>query len=434
MTHASGRRRGATRATVAVPLLIGALALFLRVWAPGPTTQTTDERVWMIRSRVFNVAITHHDFDHATAWGAVPNLTDPTMPGVTTMWAGMLGRNLARWGHEVGFNALPTTTSDGSPEVLRAGRAVVSVACSLALVVLVWLAARLVGRRAAWTAGVLIAVEPWLVGNSGVLHTDAMVTMFGAVSLLAMAAALAPTDPPAPVATATDRPARQVRRPALDVDIFLFVLSWGFGALALLTKLNAFALLGPGLVIVVLADAWQRGRAGTDRPSRLLGRALALGALWSFLAAVVFVALWPAMWVSPLAQISHMRAALHQLDGYHTQFFRGQADDDPGRLFYPFVLWFRLSPWLLICSVATFVALAARPFARLAHRDRLAERLPAIPGWILLVTVPYLMAIYAAEKKLDRYILPALPFLAIISGVGVAALVDAVSDRVGGRG
>ncbi len=405
------------------------LALFLRVWAPGPVTQTVDERLWMIRSYVFGSALVHHHLAKVAAGGGIGDVTRPTMPGVTTMWAGTIGRWLVKWGHSLGLNQNPLHPVPGSREVLRVSRAIVALWCSVALVVFVWLAQRLVGRRAAWVAGVLLAVEPWLVGLSGVLHTDAMVTMFGAVSVVALAVGLQPATPEA-TADAELPPSgwRRVRRPAIDVDLFAVSLSAVFGGLALLTKLNAAALLGPALVVVVLADLWRRARSGSWSRG-LLGRAAAVGLGWIVLAALVFVALWPAMWVAPLVQISHMRASLRQLGGHHSQFYFGRNIEDSGPGFYPVALWYRLSPWLLVGSVVAIVAMVVRPLGRATTSGRRFAWVPAVPLWTIAVIVPYVVAITTTAKKIDRYAIPLFPFLALAVGTLVAGLVTAFERR-----
>jgi len=421
------RRR---RSTWLVPVGIGVLALFLRVWAPGPVTQTVDERLWMIRSYVFGSAVVHHHFAHASAWGAVPDVDRPTMPGVTTMWAGTIGRWITGWGHSLGLNQNPLHPVPGSRQVLRASRFVVALWCSVALVVFVWLAQRLVGRRAAWIAGALLAVEPWFAGISDVLHTDAMVAMFGAVSILALAVALQPAA--ASTGTAAEPPPsrwRRLRRPGLDLDLPAVVLSGVFGGLALLTKLNAAALLGPALVIVVLADLWRRARSRSWSWG-LLGRAAAVGLVWVALAAIVFFALYPAMWIAPLREISHMRASLDQLSGHHSQFYFGRNIEDAGAGFYPVALWYRLSPWLLVGSVLALVALVVRPIGRAATSRRRFAWVPEVPLWTLLVIVPYAVAITRTAKKIDRYAIPLIPFLALAVGTLVAGVVVLVERRV----
>jgi 4-amino-4-deoxy-L-arabinose transferase-like glycosyltransferase len=257
-----------------------------------------------------------------------------------------------------------------------------------------------------------------------------MVAMFGAVSIVALAVALQPAAAsPGPDGEPPPGRWRRVRRPGLDVDVPAVILSAGFGGLALLTKLNAAALLGPALVIVVLADLWRRARSRSWTWG-LLGRAAVVGLVWVALATIVFVALFPAMWVSPFSQISHMRAALDQLGGHHAQYYFGRTLEDPGPGFYAVALWYRLSPWLLVGSALALVALVVRPIGRAATSGRRFAWVPEIPLWTLLVIVPYLVIITTTPKKIDRYALPLIPFLALAVGTLVAAVVVLVERRV----
>ena len=68
-----------------MPLAIAVIALVLRLWAPGPVTQTQDEYNWLLRSDTFRTALLDRDIAAATVTGG------GTMPGVTTMWAGTFG-------------------------------------------------------------------------------------------------------------------------------------------------------------------------------------------------------------------------------------------------------------------------------------------------------------------------------------------------------
>jgi len=289
-----------------------------------------------------------------------------------------------------------------------------------------WLTGRLLGRRVALVAGILLAVEPFLVGHSDVLHTDAMVTMFGAVSVLALLAARIPTRPAAEPDDAD--PDADAGPPATDAagtgwSLPLVALGGAFAALTLLTKSNGVvtALGGPGLV--VLAATVSELRAGTLRARDwILGLARA-GAVWLGVFLVIGVALWPALWVAPRTQISLLRRSLLQVGSPNIQFFRGTITTDPGWTFYPVNLGFRLSPWLLVGGGVAVAAVGAQ----------LARRRPLGPPWVLavLLSMPavYLVAITKASKKFDRYALPVVPFLAILLAVVVVAAVARARRR-----
>ena len=139
-------------------------------------------------SKGFHTAVVDGNFARATTANVkTVGSSNPTVPGVTTMWAGTLGYTSVSVAHAVGLADAPKTFA-GS--VLRASRFFVALWCSIALGLFVAVAALLVGRRASLVAGVLLATEPFLVGHSDVLHTDALVAMFGALSAVSLLAGL----------------------------------------------------------------------------------------------------------------------------------------------------------------------------------------------------------------------------------------------------
>ena len=163
-----------------MPLAITVIALVLRLWAPRPVEQTQDEFNWLLRSDTFRTALLDGDFATATVTGG------GTMPGVTTMWAGTFGHATVSLAHTVGLpwtRRRPRSTGAVLESLARFRRTLV---LHRTRTVRSRLACLLVSRRSAAIAGVLHATEPFLVGHSDVLHTDAMVTMFSALSVVAL--------------------------------------------------------------------------------------------------------------------------------------------------------------------------------------------------------------------------------------------------------
>ncbi|WCO66471.1 glycosyltransferase family 39 protein [Iamia majanohamensis] len=379
------------------PWVLALVVALVGLWAPGPTTLTADEPIWLARSDRFVEAVRSGDLDSADA-RLYANVS--TMPGVTTMLAGGLGRGLAHVGDAVGISAPVTGPSVESPQVLRAARGVVTVTCAALLGLLVVLAARLVGRRAALVGGALLGAEPFVAGHAGVLHTDAMVTMFGAVSIVAAMAALwAPTRP---------------RRPPWP-DPGLAAVSAVAGGLALLTKLNAVALVVPALVVVAVIDLVLLGRArrGSTPVTEAVGRPVVLAATWLVGAVGTVVVLWPALWTSPLTQLDNMRDSARLADQPYPTFFDGEVVVGPGWTFLPTVVLHRMTPWLLLGGAVAVVAAVVhlvRPWAPVRRR---------VVAALLVAPVPYLLVVGGATKVYDRYALPVWPFLALLAGVAV---------------
>lgn len=415
----------AARSKWTVPVMIGVLALVLRLWAPGPLTQTQDEFAWLFFSNGFRSAVVHGDFAKAKVRSDYT-----TLPGVTTMWSGTFGYASVSLAHEVGLAKDPKLFAG---PVLRASRAFVALWCSIALGLLVAIASLLVGRRAAAIAGVLLATEPFLVGHSDVLHTDAMVTMFGALSIVALLAGLRAGRPVETAGDATD-PTSAVRIVPARARILLVALSGASAALAALTKLNAVPLvLGGGAVVVTMQVLEERrnanGAAAWWRSA--LEENARLAAVWGVAALLITFLVWPALWVAPLEQLRLMRVALNELKHVqHVTFFRHHLTTDPGLTYYPVIMLFRMTPWFLAgATISSFAVLFSS--VRSFWRPQTANPINYVATTLLLAPVPYAIAASLISQKFDRYFLPVFPFFTIAIGVVASQAVRWLGSHIG---
>lgn len=380
------------------PWVVGIVALALRWWMPGETLLTQDEFNWTIRSLSFGKAI--RSWNLAGAVAAAPS-QKATRPGVTTMWTGFLAEELVSPVHR-----LWTWLGIGpGPSGLRLGHMLMALWCSLGLVAFVVIARRLVGPRASLVAGGILAVEPMLVGHSAVLHTDALVTVYAGLAVVALVAAFEQ----ARVEDQTTARAAWWRVPS----IALASIAGAAAAIAVLTKLNAVVLIGAAVPVAFAGQRFRRSDT-VDRQRRS-GVALAV-----FVAVTVtlFVALWPALWVDPIAQLQATIGAGHLAGESTTTFFLGQVITHVDRRFYFVAAWYRASPWLLIASFTTVVSTILQILRR--------ARSPTLPRRVILsLTAPpavYLAVLVLSAKQYDRYLLPLLPFAAVGIGVVVARL------------
>ena len=424
-------RTRSRRRLVLVLFVVFVVSFAVRVWAPGDVTQTTDEPIWLKRSDGFRAAsLVDGDLRHATAAHQIHGVTNDTMPGVTTLWAGTIGRNLADLAGRMGVIERPTERSAAEPDVLRLSRAVVALWCSLALVLFAYLATRLVGLASGIVAGGLLATEPWLAGLTNLLHTDAMVAMFSACSVVALAVALDLGS-----SRAVGRRGTASRRwPWAQPHLGWLVTSAAFAGLATLTKINALAVVGPGAAIVVLTALWHT-RDSDPRPAgwEAIRRILPVAGIWLGIGLALFVVAWPAVWVAPAEQVTDIRHALRQIDLGHPQFFLGEVTRNPGGWFYPVTFAFRTTPWMFVGTVAAITVIVVRSVGALVRRPRLAGLVPTMPTWPVVVCLPYLALITWSPKKMDRYVSPLLPMLAILIGVLAVVAARALADRFGWR-
>jgi 4-amino-4-deoxy-L-arabinose transferase-like glycosyltransferase len=364
-----------------LPTLIFLVALLPRL-APLGHYVTPDEPAWVYRSFRFGQALSRGDLSALPATGH---------PGVTTMWLGALGLQIHRWlapeqaaTHLEWLDGLAGLSPD-SPAAFRhlafflpGGRVLVALSTSLGLVAVFALARRLWGKTAASLGALLLALDPFLAGHSGLLHLDGLLATTMTLSALAALLALAP--PRAPYRW--------------------IVLSGLLGGLALLTKTPG-GVLAPFVGLLLLVAVLTR---------RLSWRqALIALALWALAAGLTCLALYPALWAEPLATLRSML----DIGGRHVEgalrpiFFHGRYTYDPGLAFYAVVWLFRLSPLVLM----------GLPLALLTELRRPGLRRLALVA-LTLLALGFGLFVTLAAKKHDRYLLPAFPPLTLIAALG----------------
>lgn len=374
------------------------LGLVLRL-APLGRYVTPDEPAWVDRSIRFADALAVGD------WAAIP---DTGHPGVTTMWLGAAGvaarrltapaesaahldwlRNLAWLDPENGaaFRHLAF--------FLPASRVAVALTTTAGLLLAFWLMMRLFERPVALVALGLLAFEPFLVGHSGLLHTDALLSTFSLLTLLAAFNGL------------------RSRQPAP-----WWALAGLCAGLALLTKTPALVLFPFALLLLAAHDGLNVIR-GRRAPVQLLGTAASY-LLFLLVAAAAFLVLYPALWVDPQGALEMLTG----ITGQHVDtslrriFFLGQMTYDPGPAFYPLVFAYRVSPVVL-----AGLGIGLVRFRRLSSGDR--WRFLALLAFALLFGI----GVSLAAKKHDRYLLPAFPALAVAAALGLAGLLERKAAR-----
>ncbi len=369
------------------------LAFLLRL-APLGRYVTPDEPAWVYRSIRFSDALAAGD------WAAVPSTGHP---GVTTMWLGTLSVSLQRllspaesaahldWIHRLAWldpengEAFSHLTS-----FLTGGRIAIALTTTAGLAVLYPLLQRLLDRQTALLAVGLLAFDPFLIGHSGLLHTDALLATF---TLLALAAAL----------NGFHEPRRAV----------WWALSGLFTGLALLTKTPAIILLPFIPLIQLIAHLHQSPIANLQSLIRLSSFFVSLSLLFILATAATCLALYPALWANPIETLDTLFAFTerHVEMAQRPIFFAGEMTYNPGPLFYPAVLLFRTSPIVLIGLVVGLIAL---------------RRFPAERRFVFLTLLAFAVAfgtlMSLGVKKHDRYLLPALPPLALAAALGIGAL------------
>lgn len=338
---------------VALAAGLGAVALLVRV--PGTDRAfTIDERLWIDRAERFVDAIADGRFGDAIESGH---------PGVTTMWiAGIAQRTLP-------------DDADLRARYTRARLWIATV--SAALIVLIWwLARRVIGELAALLGGLVIALDPFVLALNRLVHVDGLLALLMVASLVALAGS------------------------ARGSGRGLLVLSGVMAGLSLLTKQPAVV-----LVPIAVVALW-RGGDVVERFAIWVGSA----------AAIVFVA-WPVLWVRPWHALSVMAGGggTALTEAHHGGFFLGRVTGDPGPLFYPVAFAFRSSAFILPAVVVTAIWAVRR-------RREEPARTAAL---LLLFALGFMIVMTIAPKKGDRYILPSFVAIDLAVAIGIAELVRA---------
>ncbi len=377
--------------------LISLPTLFILAWLPRLAAIgryiTPDELIWVFRSVSFWEALKAGDWPATMTSGH---------PGVTTTWLGALGIQLQLWlfpASQEAYNwvtKLAFMTPDNMEAfrqlavLLNGARMAVTAVNAAGIVVIFWLCRHLWNDKTAWLAALLLAFDPFISGLSGLLHVDGLMTTFATISLLAWAAAVFPDAVP----ERGDKRAAYV------------VLAGVAAALALLTKSPAVLLI-PFAGLFLLVGAWLHGEGWRD-----YGRFLfKYGFIWVTVTIVVILILFPALWQDAASVFTRASsdANRHIETALRPTFFMGKSEFEHGALFYPVVLLFRLSPMVvlgLLLSIGFTIKTKATKGTKLTI-------------WLLwLWAVLFLTGITLAEKKFDRYALPALPVLVITAAYG----------------
>lgn len=392
----------------------------------------SDELRWTCRSLLFRDALTR---------GAWAETFTVGHPGVITMWLGALTLPSSERAVETcvrsdGVEHISATAETRQEQTQRLaelgrllphGRLGVGVFTWLCLI-LVWALVRsAVGPGVALLSVAILGLDPFLVAHSRVLHLDAVTAMLSLVAVVGLLSAL------------NVPPAQRRRRLALAVSGVAAGLAMLEKSPALL--LGPFAALSLGMAAVApLPTAWREWKTQRDW-SQLATQLL----IWGGLAVIVYVALWPAMWVEPLTTIRRMlaKATGYALGGHEPgNFFFGRISDDPGPLFYPVALAFRLTPVALLGLAGVVYGLARRSWTGATSRAPIpasapvgrsttccAQRERRAAVVCLAFALVFVAFMTAGAKKFDRYVLPTSAAIDLAAAIGLVWLGRAAARR-----
>ena len=353
---------------------------------------TPDELTWVYRSVLFREALLHGQWVDTLIAGH---------PGVTTTWLGALAISLQlafqpaaqdtyTWITQIAWLAPDNAAAfQQLATFLTGGRVAAAVVNSLGLAALFPLLCRLYNRPVAVLATLLLALDPFVAGLSGLLHVDGLMTTFATLSLVSLG----------------------LVTPAGRWRMALF--SGIMAGLAILSKSPAILLLPLAALYLFVQLWWPNRKTEPESLSSRFPQAIKNGAVWLLSCLLTLLVLLPALWAAPLNVFTQTGsdAGRHIEEALRPTFFLGQVTFEHGLWFYPLNLALRLSPVVFAGLIVAALMLIIQ-LVRLRRLPPLSTLLLA--AWVIL----FLAGISLAAKKFDRYALPVIPSLIILSALG----------------
>jgi len=356
-----------------IKLFLLIFILFVLTRLPGLGNDIFNTDVWKWKQRSY-------DFGTGVFTGDFQKTLQKYHPGVTLMWVGAIGVKVYNLYYRLSFSTNPLDNNVATVFGLHVAQKLLLV-CAIGVVIgLSYLVLRrLIGGRPALIAVMFLVFEPYYVALTRVFHLEGLMSTFMAASALLLYDFLV-----------------NEKKKSL-------VLSGILAGLAILTKTSAIYLI-PFCVL---------GLAVFGKVKFNLRYILKSFLIWFGVNVVVFIALWPVMWVQPLNAVSELYRGVSEIgvETDHAQVYFGKYVSDPGPLFYAVVLLLRSSPWLIFGLLG--IALSIKKFPSKEKHLIL---------YLIVFGVLYILQSSIPSKKLDRYILPSLLAFSLASGVYFAYL------------
>jgi len=314
-------------------------------------------------------------------------------PGVSLMWLSGFGIELYYQIREFFYGTLPSYFDPYSFiwEHFSAKLPLV-IAGAFLLVISYRILKELVGKSLAFASIFILALEPFFVANTRVLHLDGLMTLFMFNSVLFVL----------------------FYHLTKQKKIYL-IFSGFFAGLAILTKVPAVFVI---LFNLMLFFIFRLGVVFTKR--KINFKALFYTSFIFLLSSfAIFIILFPANWIDPINVITKIiiNGVIETGGGAHGQYFMGEDSGDPGMIFYLYMLFFRLSP---ILSLFLFVGIIG--FIDKLYKKEKINTKNAVFAVSILFSFFYFLQMGISTKKIDRYILPIFPFISYAGAWGLDCL------------
>ncbi|HHH14093.1 MAG TPA: hypothetical protein ENJ78_00095 [candidate division WWE3 bacterium] len=355
-------------------VLLGLFFVVYRLPLLGFDIVNTDAPIWKTRTFQFASALASFKFkDTAVTYH----------PGVTLMWLSTVGLKLYKLLGGLLFSS-DLATVKGYVGLHFFQKFSLILFLGFVLVFSLYIIYKLWGKTFALSFFFLFTFEPYVLGLTRVLHTDAIVGFLLFSSLLSLYYYM-----------------QFSKLTSYQALKWLFVSSF-FAGLAVLTKSNSlFIFPFSGLLLFLILFS---------KDLRFIKKMFSIYFVW-LLGVLLFAFLfWPALWVAPLETLKLYYSGITGI-GFeeHLQSWFGIEVANPGPLFYPIVLLIRLTPWALLFSLSGVGLFLLEVF-----KYKKINRFYLIS---FLFIILYLIMLTIPDKKLGRYAFPVLPFVFLFASL-----------------
>lgn len=352
-------------------MLVFVLYVLIRLPYIGYENFNTDVWRWKQRAYDFGTGIYTLNFEKTIQM---------YHPGVTLMWLGSTAVKLFNFYQGV---FLQGVQSNGNLHLIFgldiAQKLLITLALGVSCALIFYPLRKLFGKRYALLALFLINLEPFYLALSRVIHLEGLMSTFMLASFV------------------------WVFYFTQDTTKFKrLVFSAFFGALAALTKSSAlFVVPMAGFVLFYSSLSEQSSWISS------LKKTLLNFVYWFSLFVLFFILIWPGMWVAPDVALQTYFTGVFDVgvEGGHIQLYFGQITRDPGIGFYPLALLFRSSVYLVL-------GLLGYLYVQSKIMD---SKIRDFVWCTFIFCLLYFVEISIPSKKLDRYIIPTIIGMALIS-------------------
>lgn len=331
-----------------------------------------DEMLWVLRSKNFVKALITLD---------PVNSVSTSHPGITTMWLasfGMAAKDLMR-------------PEDNWHSYLFAARLPIAAAIYFGTLAIFILLKKLYDLQTAAFAFTLIAMDPFLIGYSRIVHLDAVLSMLMCMALLTF------------IIYQKDGHRRYLH------------ISGVLGGFAILAKLPALILVP---FIAILSIFFARNELFEGRS---INAVIKDYIIWTVIVFITIFVFNPRMWADPFVFLTMLGSGPGVVEHEYGSFFMGKSVLDPGVMFYPIVLLYRVPVITMVGCLVFVVLLVNHYFGKNIYsiEDKTGSLL-----LVFVILFVIFMGIFG--KKMERYILPVFPIVSIIAGIGISKFIKKI--------